>query len=1312
MKKYIFLLFLLFITLFSINLYSDDTDVYLQNVKPNAMILADTSGSMGWGVYEHTVDYGAYYDWASDQGDCDMIAGGCGTSNYFYNDHYNKNEILLVKGNIGVTIQNGVSFTGDPGDPDYIWYISNVIETGSYIDDNGNITDSSGRGISDSGYSGRITVDSDGHVLLDGEKLPLDRDIKLHDYVTYPDGTMVDNGFAGMINAPGWYFSGYEAIGSDASGHNVAEDGDTYIYFFIPGNWINMQEVYNLYTAYTTNEDYRTWKTRTYEESSGTYTPVTIDIHSPNYPSYYPNYSDQTWTITQIDASKVKLHFEDFYTEYQNSCYYDYVKIYKDSVSSSNLLDTFCGNKGSFTSSAYTLGSTKKLIIVFHSDYSVTKKGFKIDRYEYLPEDVESSGYKMQTRLEVVRDAMIDVIDATKGKINWALASFSVSPTGDGAKIWQEFDSSLSDDTIRENIVNYLDSFEAYGGTPLGEALQDVWNHFHSKSGSLSECAQNHVIVLSDGYPSADDDWSRISGVTFTDSDGDGWTEDPYQYSNPPDDYFDDVGHWMYTHSIVDKSSVSDPANSYANVRSHMLSFTMSSPLMVDAAEESGGVFIAAFNKQQLISAFYSLGILIANSISYTAPVVSVDTTNKTQSGEYIYMTFFKPKSPNWLGNLKKYKVSYKTRSDCNWSDSAWVVVDKNDIDATDCDGVFKDTSVSFWTDQEDGGEVEAGGVGKVLKDKLTDASLSDPYNTSYRKIYFIDSSNNITRFIPSNIPSGTLSESDTSEKYKIINYVYGYTYDEDNSSNHYPVAKRTWPLESMIHSEPVIINYESDNKTYIVAGGNDGQLHVFDDNSGNEVFSLIFDCFLTDLKKMNPNSADERPLYYVDGKITFYYEFDSDGKIVPKTLIVGLRRGGKKYYAFDIEDSNPENWTLKWEISGGSGDFAELGYSWSEFQITKMRIKSGSSTVEKTVGVFTGGYDPVEDDNSSPTTSVTMGRGIFIVDIDTGAKLYSYTYSDNSDMKYCIPASPMIITDLDGYMEKIYAIDIGGQLWRFTYDSSTDLFSGQIIFKSNPGSDSSSGDVGGTLTSSDSGRKFFYPPSVTILGKCSTNYAQGSIGFMTPALYFGSGNREDPLNTSTNNRIYMVIDDITSTSEYYTEQNLLNVTNDELDVDSGSTSSEKETILNKLHSAKGWFIKLGSITDSELHSGEKVLSSPILFNERAYFTTFVPISSDPCNPHGVSRVYSLKYCYGLAGLNYNTSNDDGDTEKFDKTDRYRTIGTSLPSGVKIAIREGHAWALISTGGGIPGAGELGSPNIPQESLNINIQRWEHFQNW
>ena len=122
----------------------------------------------------------------------------------------------------------------------------------------------------------------------------------------------------------------------------------------------------------------------------------------------------------------------------------------------------------------------------------------------------------MRTRIDVVRDAIKYIVDDTKGTINWALMSFN---SGNGAKVDQGFvDTSLvNDDTVITNIKNKLDDFTPDGGTPLGESLQDVFKHFHNKEGNFHDCSRQYTIVISDGFPSSDTSWSRISGITFED---------------------------------------------------------------------------------------------------------------------------------------------------------------------------------------------------------------------------------------------------------------------------------------------------------------------------------------------------------------------------------------------------------------------------------------------------------------------------------------------------------------------------------------------------------------------------------------------------------------------------------------------------------------------------------------------------------------------------------------------------------------------------------------------------------------------------
>ena len=211
-----------------------DTDIYQANVKQNAYILLDNSGSMDYGVYESNVDYGAMYDYLYDKSDIgDTVVGGSG----WYENHNPKEKIYLVKGKIRAQIINiegsDEVFTGDAADPEYLWYSNNMVDTHTYIDISGNLS-------GEDGYTQRITTDSDGYVLLDGVQLPLGQNILLKDYKTLYDGSMINEGFGGMVNAPGYYCSGLEGVGNDADDHNKVEDGDEYIYFFITGNCMNM----------------------------------------------------------------------------------------------------------------------------------------------------------------------------------------------------------------------------------------------------------------------------------------------------------------------------------------------------------------------------------------------------------------------------------------------------------------------------------------------------------------------------------------------------------------------------------------------------------------------------------------------------------------------------------------------------------------------------------------------------------------------------------------------------------------------------------------------------------------------------------------------------------------------------------------------------------------------------------------------------------------------------------------------------------------------------------------------------------------
>jgi Tfp pilus tip-associated adhesin PilY1 len=783
--------------------------------------------------------------------------------------------------------------------------------------------------------------------------------------------------------------------------------------------------------------------------------------------------------------------------------------------------------------------------------------------------------------------------------------------------------------------------------------------------------------------------------------------------------------------------------------------------------------------EQQLTRAFVDI---LSRGVSHVAPAVSVDERNRIQSGDRLYMAFFKPISDNyWQGNVKKYGLDLLERSDCGRDYPEWTVVDQDGLIAGECDGLFKITSRSFWSSDMDGGYVDRGGVGERL---LASMPGSDPVLPptvgpywDFRNIYTYKGAadGSMVRFIHEKIDNNDLNVLNDYTRYRIINFMYGYTYDSMSSNEPEPKEKRPWILGDVIHSEPKLLDYVNASTgvmdhRYIVVGANDGMLHVFDDETGDEIFAFIPGDLLPRLQEFSSASTH---VHMVDGPIQIVRTsekvyFEEEVSYYRKIMVFGERRGGRSYWALDITDPNPLHWTVKWSITGGAEatgatpGFEELGQSWSRPFFTT--IRTGPDTV-KEVFVFSGGYDIQEDGfpeafsdfnengirDSGEPHSVTIGgtegydyfnpgkndygRGIFAVDADTGEVLFKATYGDmdvkmgcdqkHTDMKFCFPADISVIPLSDTEI-LMYAADIYGNIWKITYNyfaegegvaynaTSSKRWKVKRIFASNPGSNMATGDPdaftsGPALNLSDAGRKTFYSPDVSLSGTEWT---------ARPVLYFGTGDREHPRYAMISNRFYVVAD----TGELIDERNLLNLTCNELDDDSdangdGMVNAEdwdvKSALVDLLYdgSALGFYRVLDKqgqcIDDPVDHTGEQVMSQPTVFFKNVYFTTYQPTFNDPCNPLGNAFIYALDYSFGRSTFNYNTDNDTEDQVR-DITDTYRMItGTSIPSGVKVIIRDGYSAGFVSTGGALVGVGEDGSSNIPGPPSGVTPLLWE-----
>ena len=97
------------------------------------------------------------------------------------------------------------------------------------------------------------------------------------------------------------------------------------------------------------------------------------DIVSPNYPDHYSSRKDCSWLFTTTPGHRIRLVFEDFELEAHPDCAYDYIIVYDGSTANNSTLGTFCGSKFPHP----LLASSNKMYMIFKSDPSVQRKGFK-----------------------------------------------------------------------------------------------------------------------------------------------------------------------------------------------------------------------------------------------------------------------------------------------------------------------------------------------------------------------------------------------------------------------------------------------------------------------------------------------------------------------------------------------------------------------------------------------------------------------------------------------------------------------------------------------------------------------------------------------------------------------------------------------------------------------------------------------------------------------------------------------------------------------------------------------------------------------
>jgi type IV pilus assembly protein PilY1 len=850
-------------------------------------------------------------------------------------------------------------------------------------------------------------------------------------------------------------------------------------------------------------------------------------------------------------------------------------------------------------------------------------------------------------KIDIAKKVIKDFLGTIEG-VRVGLMIFNYS---EGGKI-QTYITELTDDA-RAGLIADVNAINASTWTPLAETLYEAGLYYQGKPSKFNSpinysstmpiqyyCQRNYVILMTDGIST--EDRNSILGTAIGDQDGDkrepGMKNDP-KYGSNGSDYLDDVAKYLYDNDLH------STYQGKQNVITYTIGFaidpsdpdtTKAYSLLQRAATYGHGKFFIATSGSSLADSFTTiLGEILSKTSSFVAPIVPVSKLERTMAGDNIYLAFFKPiQSRMWSGNIKKYGVQQTT--DPTQSLQVGDILDVNGSKALDPKGEFYPDSRSYWTiTSADGGEVEKGGVGEILRNRTTARKIYTYFGTNNDLTH---SSNAFTK-TNSSITFSLLGVSTAEDKDKVVDYVHGYDPYDDNG-NGLTTDKRDWILGAFLHSRPFIIHYGPNptDPSVIYAGSNDGMLHAFLDSNGEELWGFIPPSLLGRLKDLRNDSPGD----YVDGSPRVYLSYDASGNLNQAILIFGLRRGGNKYYALDVTD--PYTPKYLWKIDPDTmSQFAEMGESWSSPVIGKI----ASGTGYQWVAFIGGGYDEGQDDDINPPAD-DRGRAIYVVNVLTGALVWRYSYAENTAMTYSIPSDiTKLDMDGDGKVDRLYVGDTNARMWRFDIGNadSFDPWTGRIIFQSNPDTSTK--------------RKIFYAPDVT--------FEEGY-----ESLFFGTGDREHPKETKETDRLYMVKDK--SSGSTLKEQDLVDVTEYY-----SKTQEEQASMLNDIKTDSGWYAKLED-------SGEKCLATPVVFQKTAYYTTFSPtfgIETDPCFVgEGTARLYAMKYDTGEAVFNLDVTNDVGGTV-IKRSDRSMVIGTAIPSGVIVTIIRGTATGYVGVGGGV-----------------------------
>lgn len=457
----------------------------------------------------------------------------------------------------------------------------------------------------------------------------------------------------------------------------------------------------------------------------------------------------------------------------------------------------------------------------------------------------------------------------------------------------------------------------------------------------------------------------------------------------------------------------------------------------------------------------------------------------------------------------------------------------------------------------------------------------------------------------------------------------------------------------------------------YVAA--NDGMLHAFDGNTGDETWAFIPKSIFPTMYKLAATDYANNHRFYVDGSPITMDVFDTNASAWKTILVGGLNSGGRGYYALDVTDpANPKGlWEFCTDASLCSVTDPDLGFTHGNPVITK-RASDG-----KWVVLVTSGYNNVPDATDLlPDTG--NGKGyLYVLDAITGALLQKIDTGAGTTTTPLGFAKIAAFADDGGSNNTtkwVYGGDLLGNIWRFdlTVSPATVMRLATLKDGSSPPR----------------------PQSITTRPELAV---KGTIPLIIVGTgrYLGTNDLVDgatlvpSLPYAYENSMYLFKDQLTDLGDLRLRSDMQNRTLSTLSTTIRTTTNSP--VMN-------WATKIGWYIDfnpGNASPGERLNVDPQLILGTLIFATNVPASS-ACTVGGESWLYQLDYLEGTFVTT--AANAVAATKSTNATVGFVVV--QLPSGAIKIIKTESTGAKSTVGANIGSGSNSGRRVSWRERIN------------